>query len=50
MDGGKSEDNTPVVVTAEWITDGKPKYFEGIPAGDYILEEIEAQAAMSVTP
>ena len=36
------EDNTPVVVTAEWITDGKPKYFEGIPAGDYILEEIEA--------
>lgn len=36
------EDNTPVTVTAEWITDGKPKYFEGIPAGDYILEEIEA--------
>ena len=29
-------------MTAEWITYGKPKYFEGIPAGDYILEEIEA--------
>ncbi len=35
-------DNTPVTVTADWITDGTPKYFEGIPAGDYILEEEEA--------
>lgn len=35
-------DNTPVKVTADWITDGSPKYFEGIPAGDYILEEKEA--------
>ena len=39
-----SEDNSPVIVTADWITDGKPKYFEGIPAGDYILEEIEASS------
>lgn len=35
-------DNTPVTVVADWITDGTPKYFEGIPAGDYILEEKEA--------
>lgn len=35
-------DNTPVTVIADWITDGTPKYFEGIPAGDYILEEKEA--------
>jgi hypothetical protein len=31
----------PVQIIAEWITDGTPKYFEGIPAGDYILEEID---------
>ncbi len=37
-----SADNAPVTVTADWITDGTPKYFEGIPAGDYILEEAEA--------
>lgn len=37
-----STDNTPVTVTADWITDGTPKYFEGIPAGDYILQELEA--------
>lgn len=37
-----SKDNSPVTVVAEWITDGTPKYFEGIPAGDYILEEKEA--------
>lgn len=37
-------DNRPVTVTASWITDGMPKYFEGIPAGDYILEELEAAA------
>ncbi len=35
-------DNAPVQIIAEWITDGTPKYFEGIPAGDYILEEIDA--------
>ena len=35
-------DNIPVTVVADWITDGTPKYFEGIPAGDYILEEKEA--------
>ena len=35
-------DNTPVRMVADWITDGTPKYFEGIPAGNYILEEIEA--------
>ncbi|WP_124068045.1 SpaA isopeptide-forming pilin-related protein [Clostridium sp. E02] len=34
-------DNAPVTVTADWITDGTPQYFEGIPAGDYILDEIE---------
>ncbi|MDW2798763.1 SpaA isopeptide-forming pilin-related protein [Clostridium boliviensis] len=37
-------DNAPVTVTADWITDGTPKYFEEIPAGDYILEELEAVA------
>ncbi len=37
-----SADNSPVTVTADWITDGSPKYFEGIPAGDYILEELVA--------
>ncbi|WP_185967514.1 SpaA isopeptide-forming pilin-related protein [Clostridium sp. HBUAS56010] len=35
-------DNAPVRIVADWITDGKAKYFEGIPAGDYILEELEA--------
>jgi hypothetical protein len=34
-------DNAPVRIVADWITDGTPKYFEGIPAGDYILEEID---------
>ena len=34
-------DNHPVPVTARWITDGRPMYFEGIPAGDYILEELK---------
>ncbi|MEX0125517.1 prealbumin-like fold domain-containing protein, partial [Clostridium butyricum] len=37
-----TEDNAPVRIVADWITDGKSKYFEGIPAGDYILEETEA--------
>lgn len=36
-----SVDNAPVRIVADWITDGTPKYFEGIPAGDYILEEAE---------
>ena len=35
-------DNAPARIVADWITDGKAKYFEGIPAGDYILEESEA--------
>lgn len=35
-------DNAPVRIMADWISDGNPKYFEGIPAGDYILEEIAA--------
>ncbi len=32
-------DNHPVLVEAVWITEKTPKYFEGIPVGDYILEE-----------
>lgn len=39
----RTSDNEPVTVSADWITDGNPKYFEGIPAGDYILEELEAE-------
>ena len=47
-------DNHKVSVTAMWITDGKPKYFEGIPVGDYILEELETPggyipASMEIT-
>ncbi|MFT4104987.1 MAG: SpaA isopeptide-forming pilin-related protein [Lacrimispora sp.] len=47
-------DNAPIRVTADWITDGTPKYFEGIPAGDYIMEEKEApggyiRSSMEVT-
>lgn len=34
-------DNSPVKVQAVWITDKTPEYFEGIPAGDYILEELD---------
>ncbi|WP_394524838.1 SpaA isopeptide-forming pilin-related protein [Lacrimispora sp. JR3] len=37
-----TKNNAPVRIVADWITDGKAKYFEGIPAGDYILEESEA--------
>lgn len=32
-------DNHPVQIEAVWITAKEPKYFEGIPVGDYILEE-----------
>lgn len=35
-------DNHPVEVTGRWITEKGPKYFEGIPCGDYILEELSA--------
>jgi len=35
-------DNAPVRIVADWITDGKAKYLEGIPAGDFIMEETEA--------
>ena len=47
-------DNRKTSVTAMWITDGKPKYFEGIPVGDYILEELETPggyipASMEIT-
>ena len=47
-------DNHPVSVTARWITDGSPQYFEGIPAGDYILEELSSPpgylpASMEIT-
>ncbi|MBQ6856361.1 MAG: hypothetical protein IJO13_04575, partial [Lachnospiraceae bacterium] len=39
---------------AVWWTDGRAKYFEGIPAGDYILEELETPegylpASMEIT-
>ena len=34
-------DNSPVKVQAMWITGKTPEYFEGIPAGDYILEELD---------
>lgn len=33
-----------------WITDEKPKYFEGIPVGDYILEELETPVATFLHP
>ncbi len=34
-------DNQPILVEARWITSNQPKYFEGIPVGDYILEELQ---------
>lgn len=34
-------DKEPVCIEAVWISGSTPKYFEGIPAGDYILEELE---------
>lgn len=37
-----SDDNTKVTVTAEWTVGDTPQYFEGIPSGAYILEEIHA--------
>lgn len=40
------EDNRPVPVTAKWTTGETPVYFEGIPAGDYILEELSAPAGL----
>lgn len=50
-------DNTKTTVTGDWVTDGSAKYFEGIPAGDYILEELSAaggyvrnQMDIEVTP
>lgn len=33
--------SNPVWNTAEWISGNEPAYFERIPAGDYLLEEIE---------
>ena len=32
-------DNQPILIEALWISGKTPKYFEGIPVGDYILEE-----------
>ncbi len=32
-------DNQLILVEGLWITDDQPEYFEGIPTGDYILEE-----------
>jgi hypothetical protein len=48
------ENNRPVKVTARWTTGGTAQYFEGIPAGDYILEELSApsgyvRASMGIT-
>lgn len=31
----------PIFIEAVWISGNTPKYFEGIPAGDYVLEEME---------
>lgn len=31
----------PTSIEAVWISGNKPQYFEGIPAGDYILEELD---------
>lgn len=33
--------SNPVWNTAEWVSGNEPAYFERIPAGDYLLEEIE---------
>ena len=33
--------SNPVWNTAEWHSENEPAYFERIPAGDYLLEEIE---------
>ena len=37
-------DQEPVRKEAIWISGDVPKYFEGIPAGDYILEELDTPA------
>ena len=35
----------PHILRGEWWTDGNPIYLEGIPAGDYLLEELSAPEA-----
>lgn len=47
-------EDDPILIEAVWISGDTPKYFEGIPAGDYILEEIEVPdgyvpSAMEIT-
>lgn len=47
-------DNSRISCTGMWITGNSPQYFEGIPAGDYILEEVETPpgyvpASMEIT-
>lgn len=37
-------DNEPIQKEALWISGKVPQYFEGIPAGDYILEELGSPA------
>lgn len=49
-----SVENEPRKVEAVWISSDVPKYFEGIPAGDYILEELHTPngyipASMEIT-
>ncbi len=36
-----ADGDAPVHVEAVWVTGDGPKYFEGIPVGDYILEELD---------
>ena len=36
-----STESRPIKVTAEWVSGNVPAYFERIPAGDYLLEEIQ---------
>ena len=40
----KDTDQSPKPIEAVWISSHRPKYFEGIPAGDYILEELDTPA------
>ena len=37
-------------LTAEWTTEDTPLYLEGIPAGEYLLEEISAPSGMVSAP